>query len=164
MNEDRASQFIEAWGRMGSLWGINPSTARVQALLLSSAESLGLDDISERLRISRGNASMCLKELRNWEVVRLVKKPGDRKDYYVCEPDVWKTLFAIARGRKRRELDPAVAAVREAVAGLSEEDGVVAGRLSEFSELLGTLSGIAGRLLVDEDQARTVLEFLARAK
>jgi DNA-binding transcriptional regulator GbsR (MarR family) len=91
---------------MGSVWGVNTSTARVHALLMASDESLSLDDIASRLQISRGNASMCLKDLRNWGVVRLAKVPGDRRDYYVSEPDVWKMSFAIARERKRRPYAP----------------------------------------------------------
>ncbi len=33
-------KFIEAWGKLGSEWGINRTMAQVHALLLISAEAL----------------------------------------------------------------------------------------------------------------------------
>ena len=160
---DRASQdrFIEAWGQMGSLWGINPSTARVHALLMASGGALGLDDISRRLKISRGNASMSLKELRNWGVVRKVKMPGDRRDYYETEPDVWKMFFAILRERKRREFDPLLEAVRAILSSARGDAGPPEKRFRQMAELLGALDMISARLLSDEAEARSILGFLS---
>jgi DNA-binding transcriptional regulator GbsR (MarR family) len=147
---------------MGSIWGINTSIARVHALLIASEHALSLDDISNRLRISRGNASMCLRELRNWSIARLVKEPGDRQDYYVTEPDVWRMFFAILRERKRREFDPILAMVRETFSQLrAGSGGTVETRLQQMEELLGTLNLLAERFLADEDKARRALSLLS---
>ncbi|HEX9399435.1 MAG TPA: MarR family transcriptional regulator, partial [Anaeromyxobacter sp.] len=107
MAPDTVKSFVEAWGAMGSLWGINRSVARVHALLMASEEPISLEEIAERLQISKGNASMSLRELRTFGVVRQVEAPGDRRDFYVTEPDVWTMFFRILRERKRREFDPA---------------------------------------------------------
>src|SRR3989337_1417877 len=115
-------QFVESWGALGQVWGINTSTARVHALLMVSADPISLDDIAARLGISRGNASMCLKELRSWRVIKLVKEPGDRRDYYISESDATKMFFAIARERKRREFDPLVEVVEATLTKLKTED------------------------------------------
>lgn len=161
MTEQTLEKFIEKWGTMGSVWGINASTARVHALLIASEKPLGLDAISKRLRISRGNASMCLKELRNWGVVRLTKAPGDRRDYYVTESDAWKMFFAIARERRRREFDPLVEVVKETLASLREDAGSnVQSRLKKMEELLSTLKLLSERLLANEETARSVLSLL----
>ena len=66
---DDLERFIESWGSMGVLWGINRSMARIHALIITSDDPVDLDTVSEELNISRGNASMCLKELRNWGVI-----------------------------------------------------------------------------------------------
>ena len=66
------AQFIEAWSGMSSLFGFNVSTARVSALLIGAVEPLSLGAIAEQLGMSRGNASMCLKELRGWGVAQRV--------------------------------------------------------------------------------------------
>jgi DNA-binding transcriptional regulator GbsR (MarR family) len=148
---------------MGSQWGINASTARIHALLMAAEDNLSLDEIATQLNISRGNASMCLKELRNWGVVRLVKLGGDRRDYYVCEPDVWKMFFAIGRERKRRELDPATGAARRI---LEEIDATSAAgqRIHQLAELLTSLSRIADRIFDDPEKARFLISFLSEGK
>jgi len=154
-------KFVETWGTMGSMWGINASTARVHALLIASDDPLSLDEIAKHLKISRGNASMCLKELRNWDVIRLTKQPGDRRDYYVSESDAWKMFFAIIRERKRREFDPLVNVVKETLDSLREGVGSnVQPRLKRMEELLNTLNQISTRLLANEKTAHSVLLLL----
>ncbi|MEE9613652.1 MAG: transcriptional regulator [Thermodesulfobacteriota bacterium] len=155
-------RFVESWGMMGSVWGTNTSMARVHALLIVTEEPLSLDDIAKRLKMSRGNASMCLRELRNWTVVRLMKEPGDRQDYYVTEPDIWKVFVAIVKERKRREFDPVMETVREALPHMKKGSNAgVNARLKQMEEILATLDTIGERFLADEDKARYVLSFLS---
>src|SRR5579862_8835430 len=59
-------RFILEWGRMSSSWGINRTMAQIHALLFVTGESLEVNDIMDRLQISRGNASMNLRELMDW--------------------------------------------------------------------------------------------------
>ena len=160
MKPDAMKRFVEAWGAMGSLWGINRSVARVHALLMASEEPRSLDEIADALGISKGNASMSLRELRNFGVIRQVDAPGDRRDFYVTEPDVWTMFFRILRERKRREFDPALEAVRRLVDDPSAS-GAVKGRLEQMADLLSTLEGVVGRFLQDPDSSRTALAWIA---
>lgn len=157
---DTVAEFVEAWGAMGALWGINRSVARVHALLMATEGPLSLDEIAERLRISKGNASMSLRELRTFGVVRQVETPGDRRDFYVTEPDVWTMFFRILRERKRREFDPAL----EAIHRLLERPGArgeVRGRLEQMADLLTTVEGVVSRFLKDPASSRAALAFVA---
>ena len=160
MARDTVRSFVEAWGAMGSLWGINRSVARVHALLMASEEPVSLDEIAERLQISKGNASMSLRELRTFGVVRQVEVPGDRRDFYVTEPDVWTMFFRILRERKRREFDPALEAIHR-LAGAPGASGAVRGRLEQMAELLTTMDGVASRFLKDPESSRSALAFVA---
>lgn len=163
---EAVDKFIESWGAMGSIWGVNASTARVHALLMTSAEPLSLDDIATRLGISRGNASMCLKELRGWAVIRLIKEPGDRRDYYVSESNVQKMFFAIARERKRREFDPLVEVVETTLQALTEEiagrQDEVKERLKQMEKLLRTLKSAAEHFLANEKLVQVILPLLTK--
>ena len=157
---DTVQQFVEAWGAMGALWGINRSVARVHALLMATEAPLSLDEIAEKLQISKGNASMSLRELRTFGVVRQVEVPGDRRDFYVTEPDVWTMFFRILRERKRREFDPAL----EAIHRLLEQPGAkgqVLGRLKQMSELLTTVEGVVNRFLKDPASSKAALAFVS---
>ena len=157
---DTVQQFVEAWGAMGALWGVNRSVARVHALLMATVGHLSLEEISERLQISKGNASMSLRELRTFGVVRQVEVPGDRRDFYVTEPDVWTMFFRIMKERKRREFDPALDAIHQLLEQPSAK-GEVLGRLKQMSDLLTTVESLANRFLKDPASSRAALSFVA---
>ncbi len=157
---DTVQQFVEAWGAMGALWGINRSVARVHALLMATEGHLSLEEIAERLQMSKGNASMSLRELRTFGVVRQVEVPGDRRDFYVTEPDVWTMFFRILKERKRREFDPALDAIHQLLEQPSAR-GAVLGRLEQMSELLATVEGVVNRFLKDPASSRAALSFVA---
>lgn len=113
-------QFILEWGRMSSSWGINRTMAQIHALLFVTGVPLEVNEIMDRLQISRGNASMNLRELMDWGVVRRFRQPGDRKDTYISETDPFLTLVRIVKERKRREIDPTTDAIREVLAKLPD--------------------------------------------
>ncbi|HUV35333.1 MAG TPA: ArsR family transcriptional regulator [Patescibacteria group bacterium] len=158
-------QFIESWGSMGVLWGINRSMARIHAFILLSDEPIDLDTVATELSISRGNASMSLKELRNWGIIKRVHLSGDRRDFYVTEPDVWNMLFKIGIERKKREFDPALGALRHL---LSETDAdtnrEVHGRLTELQRTLAAMDRIMDKFLKNEKISKAMLEFLGSKK
>lgn len=161
MSDKALEKFVESWGMMGTIWGVNNSVARVHALMIASEEPLSLDDIAAELKISRGNANMCLRELRNWGVIRLVKIPGDRHDYYVTEEDIWKISFAIARERKRREFDPALRVVSETLLDVRKgSSATVERRLKEMKSFLSTVDMISERLFNNERLARKAVALL----
>lgn len=115
-------QFILEWGRMSSSWGINRTMAQIHALLFVSGVPLDVNEIMDRLQISRGNASMNLRELMDWGIVRRFRRPGDRKDTYLSETDPYQMFVRVVKERKRREIDPTAEAIREVLQKLPESD------------------------------------------
>src|SRR5436305_6931209 len=113
--------FVGLWRRMGSLWGISPTMAEIHGLLYITGAALSMDDIMERLKISRGNVSMNLSKLVEWGLVRRVHKRGDRRDYYESLSDVWEMFTLVAAQRKRREIDPILNTLRTCHESLSPE-------------------------------------------
>jgi DNA-binding transcriptional regulator GbsR (MarR family) len=103
---DAKQQFIHSWGVLGTQWGINRTMAQVHSLLLVASKPLSTDDIMEDLSISRGNANMNIRELMDWNLIDKVIVPGDRKEYFSAEKDIWKVATRIMYQRKKRELDP----------------------------------------------------------
>jgi DNA-binding transcriptional regulator GbsR (MarR family) len=161
MDTAALSDFVESWGSMGALWGINRSMARIHALLLATKEPLGLEEVTRQLGISRGNASMCLKELRHWGVIRRVHLTGERRDFYIAEEDIWSMLFRIAAERKKREFDPALTALRKVLDSTGEDDTLVRSRLGELEEILRAFDRILERFLASEAATRGMLKFLS---
>ncbi len=114
--------FVLEWGRMSSSWGINRTMAQIHALLFVTGRPLEVNEIMDRLQISRGNASMNLRELMDWGIVRRFRQPGDRKDTYISETDPYQMFLRVVRERKRREIDPTADAIREVIGKLPESD------------------------------------------
>lgn len=106
-------KFIEAWGKLGSEWGINRTMAQVHALLLISPEALTTEDIMQELNISRGNANMTLRDLIGWGLVEKQHRPGERKEYFFADKDSWNIARQVAQERKKRELDPIIKLLNE---------------------------------------------------
>ncbi|HEV8273849.1 MAG TPA: MarR family transcriptional regulator [Chitinophagaceae bacterium] len=104
--QEAKQQFISSWGAFGTHWGINRTMAQIHALLLISPDPLTQDDIMEDLNISRGNTNMNIRELINWGLVERVILPGERKEYFTAEKDIWKVVKQIVKERKKRELEP----------------------------------------------------------
>ena len=101
-------KFIEAWGKLGSEWGINRTMAQVHALLLITPEALTTEEIMEQLSISRGNANMTVRDLISWGLVEKQLRQGERKEYFYADKDSWNIARQVAKERRKRELDPII--------------------------------------------------------
>lgn len=117
--DEGKNKFIQAWGALGSTWGINRTMAQVHALLLVSAYPLSADSIMQALNISRGNANMNLRALIDWGLVMKEHKAGDRREYFYAEQDIWKAARLIIANRKKRELEP----ISEVLHGIAHIEG-----------------------------------------
>jgi DNA-binding transcriptional regulator GbsR (MarR family) len=93
--------------------------AQIHALLLVSPDNLSADEVMEQLSISRGNANMNLRELMDWGLVQKVIVPGERKEFFSAEKDIWKVARQIVKERKKRELDLMIPVLKE----LSDVEG-----------------------------------------
>ncbi len=108
-------RFVLHFGEMGSRWGINRTVGQIYALLYVSAKPLNADDVGEALGFSRSNVSMGLKELQSWNLVRLMHQPGDRREYFQAPEDVWAIFRTLATERRKREIDPTLSMLRDAL-------------------------------------------------
>jgi DNA-binding transcriptional regulator GbsR (MarR family) len=111
--EEGKEKFIQSWGVIGSNWGINRTMAQIHALLLIAPESLSAESVMEDLQISRGNANMNLRELIDWGLVYKELKPGERKEYFRAEKDMWDVVKKIIVRRKKKELEPMLKVLNE---------------------------------------------------
>jgi len=87
---------------------------------LASKRPLPADEIAATLGIARSNVSNSLRELQNWGIIRVVHLMGDRRDHFESMKDVWGLFQTIMDERKRRELDPTLAVLKECVAAAKQ--------------------------------------------
>ncbi|MEZ4897861.1 MAG: ArsR family transcriptional regulator [Saprospiraceae bacterium] len=143
--------FVMRWGLLGTEWGINRTMAQIHAILLISPKPLCTEDLMQELQISRGNTSMNLKALLDWEIIHKTHIKGDRKEYYVAEKDIWTILRQVIKQRKRKELDPMVAILQDVV----QVQGVCE-KSSEFCRMVQELRQFS-------DKADVVLDHLVES-
>lgn len=166
--EDR---FVELWNNMATLWGVSPTMARIHGLLYITGAALSMDDIMQRLEISRGNVSMNLSKLVEWGLVRRIHKRRDRKEYFESLSDVWEMFTLVANQRKRREIDPILNTLRrcrdeltpETLGARAAEEGPRS-RLERINNLLKFLTmvdGLAQRFFESHRGLRAAIELLA---
>jgi DNA-binding transcriptional regulator GbsR (MarR family) len=108
-------KFVDCWGEMGSKWGVNRTVAQAHAVFYLSPDPLSADDIAATLSCSKSNVSTCLRELEGWGLVRTVHLRGKRRQYYEAIKEPWEMFRLILDERKRREIDPTVAVLRECI-------------------------------------------------
>ena len=129
-------KFVLHWGEMGARWGISRTVAQIHALLFLSPRPLTAEEIADTLSVARSNVSTSLRELQAWGLVRVVHILGDRRDHFQALKDVWEMFQLILDGRKRREVDPTLAVLRECV-GQGPSASIDAESRERLMELLG---------------------------
>jgi DNA-binding transcriptional regulator GbsR (MarR family) len=134
-------QFIAHFGEMGSRWGINRTVGQIYALIFVAPQPLNADDIAAALEFSRSNVSMGLKELQAWRLVRLRHLPGDRREYFEAPADVWEIFRVLAEERRRREIEPTLSMLRNALleSPSSAAERHAQARMKEMHELIDRL-------------------------
>jgi DNA-binding transcriptional regulator GbsR (MarR family) len=130
--------FVLHFGEMGSKWGINRTVGQIYALLYVSDKPLNADEIAEALAFSRSNVSMGLKELEGWRIVKLQHLPNDRREYFSAPEDVWSIFKTLADERRKREIEPTLSMLRDAiiVTPQSDEDRFAQQRMRAMHDLI----------------------------
>ncbi|MEO1517305.1 MAG: transcriptional regulator [Bacteroidota bacterium] len=139
--------------------------AQIHALLLMSSQALSADDIMTELNISRGNANMNIRALIDWRLVHKVLKPGERKEFFVAEKDMWEVVRNIIAERKKKELEPMIRALNElsAVEG-TDEDSRAFSEVVKDIKLFSTKADSALERLIRSDSSWFVGTFLKMIK
>lgn len=130
--------LILHFGEMGSRWGLNRTLGQMYALIVLTEPPLNADQISETLQISRSNVSMGLKELKSWNLIKLQHIQGDRKEYFSAPSDVWEIARTLVIERRKRELDPTLTTLRDALLQepSSNTDSYAQQRVKEMHDLM----------------------------
>jgi DNA-binding transcriptional regulator GbsR (MarR family) len=129
-------KFILHWGEMGAKWGINRTVAQIHALLYLSDKPLNAEEIATTLGVARSNVSNSLRELQGWGVVKITHILGDRRDHFASMKDVWEMFRIIVDERKKREADPVLHMLREAVAEAKKPGAADAHTRERLAEML----------------------------
>lgn len=102
--EQAQNKFLENIGKLCESFGLNGFLAQLYAVLYLSNKPLSLDDLKDKLGVSKGNVSINIRVLEQWGAVRNVWVKGSRKDYYEAEVDIKKVVTSRAQVFARNRL------------------------------------------------------------
>ena len=160
-------KFVLHWGEMGARWGINRTVAQIHALLYLSPKPLNAEDIADALAVARSNVSNSLRELINWNLVRVTHSLGDRRDHFETARDPWELFRTIVRERKAREFQPTIGELRRCLddPGFARLDAAAQARLTETLALMESLSAWSEEMLALETKTlKKILRLGARVR
>lgn len=151
--------FIEGMGSIGEFWGIGKAMGQIWATLYLTPDPMTMDDLVHAVRITKGHASTNLRSLLRLGLVSRSSRPGDRKDYYTPQSDLWAFARSVLRERQKQEFDQALASTSRATALLESEKTNVASaeyrflkqRLEAVRDFHGTIDRAVNALLMLED-------------
>ncbi len=95
MNQELHSlrrRFIETAGHFTQSLGAGRVLGQIFAHIYFSRDPQSLDDLTRKLGISKGSASMAVRQLDQWGALRRVWIKGDRKDYYVATDEFGRII------------------------------------------------------------------------
>lgn len=147
--------MIDGLSQLATYFGFGKVTGQIYGALLMSSSPQCLDDLVERLAISKANVSMNMRTLENMGMVRQVWVRGatGRRKYYEAETDFWQIVSNILKGREMRDIDRALSILEDSLSrlktihdSLDPEDQVMAKvysdrihqmkRLFEFAQII----------------------------
>lgn len=138
--------FIEGAGQVSAalLGMINKVGGQIYALLYLSEEPLSLDDVSEKLCVSKSNVSINIRLLEDYDLVRKVWVKGSRKDFYAAERAYPKKIIKDFLENIRRTLKDALTTIERSRSKVAQVKLAIKDKESESADfMLDQLNRIA---------------------
>jgi len=156
--------FVQGMGGIGEFWGIGRAMGQIWTTLYLNPEPMTMDDLVVAVGITKGHASTNLRALLRRGLVKKSFRPGDRKDYYSPQADLWAFARSVLRERQKQEFDQALASTSRALQVLdtakagtpSDEYRFLKGRLEAIRDFHGTIDRAVNALLRLEDLHQAV--------
>lgn len=137
--------------------GLSRPAGQCFAAIWQASDAPCADDLSAVLGLSRSNVSTALKDLRSWGLISVLRRAGDRREYFTAPADPWEVLRVILAGRHRRSLAPIVDRLLavEADAGDARIAALndAASRIGNWMSLLAKLDARTLSMYVDKGPA-----------
>jgi DNA-binding transcriptional regulator GbsR (MarR family) len=107
--------MLEGLSQLADYFGFSRVMGQLYGTLLMNEGALSLDDLMERLSISKASVSMNMRSLELLGMVRQVwvRGSGGRRKYYEAETDFWKIITNVISGREMRDVERAIQVMEE---------------------------------------------------
>jgi DNA-binding transcriptional regulator GbsR (MarR family) len=107
------TSIMEGMGQLASYFGFSKMMGQLFGTLMLSPEPLCLDDLMDRLSISKASVSTHMRTLEHMGIVREAWVKDDRRKFYRAEGDFWRILTNILSSRELRDVNQALRVLDE---------------------------------------------------
>ncbi len=129
-----AQEVIATFAEQNSVFGLNTLMGRILGLLYISEEAQSLDDMADKLDMSKGPISQVCRRLKDNNLIEKVWVPGDRKDYYKPVNNLFGRLFANQNDRMEQNIRTAERLFQKANKQIDHQADYIADRMHEMKE------------------------------
>lgn len=154
---DSVQSFVERMGLMMEAEGLPRIAGRIFGFLLVHEGAYSLDELAERLQVSKASVSTNARLLEHHGMLERTSAPGDRRDFYQVGPDAWERMLRVGQ-RKWEQLRMLFT---EAEASLPEEMEVGRARLIQAEQFHLLLIDEVDRMLERWRRRREEMELAA---
>lgn len=155
--EDIRNDLIHVIGEKAEKFGFSRIAGQLEGLLLFTNQPMSLDEMAERLEVSKGSVSTNIRLLERWKVVRKVYHKGARKNFYEIRGNIWDIETEIMSTIVKDEIERVKSLMSNcetdlnAVHGTTEEENeeiaFLKQRFSEINEYIESAEHILNLLL-----------------
>jgi DNA-binding transcriptional regulator GbsR (MarR family) len=137
--------FLDRINQICNKFGLNNIMAQLYAILYLSNKPLSLDDMVERLKISKGSVSINIRAVERYGAVRRVWVKGSRRDHYEAEADIAKVIMdrikSMAQSRLS-EVNDMISFSYHALNSVNSSDNEEKGAIEIFRQRLDKLKDL----------------------
>jgi len=158
--------LIEALGKQSAFWGLGKTAGEMYAVLYFNDGPLSLEQIADKLQVTKGNISIAIRQLEQLGMVKRSQQKGDRRVFFTAETDFWKITHSVLWLRHKPEFEQTFALVKQSVqlaesATSSKEKEVITKRLQSLQEFYCLLDGVVEKALaMKPNQLKTMFGIL----
>lgn len=151
--------FVEKVNQVCGKFGLNNVMAQLYAILYINARPMSLNEMVERLNVSKGSVSVNIRALERYGAVRRMWVKGSRKDYYEAESDISKVIIERVKSMASRTLSE----IEEMLDAASPSLNSIAGCSASEKESIGIFKARIEKLRAFYNDAKTMLELFKTA-
>lgn len=133
-------RLVAYFGELGPRWGLAAGTCRVHAVLYLAGAAMREADIAATLDLSDEQAYAALADLAQWRMAT-----ASEEGRWSAKGEPWDLLFTAMEERRKREIDPALALLRQCQAEMAADGStptIAAERTSKLLRLVEDLAAI----------------------
>jgi DNA-binding transcriptional regulator GbsR (MarR family) len=118
-------KFINGIARVTELMGLSDATGRIYGFLYMSPLPVSLDDICERLSLTKGTVSLYLRQMEDKNLIKRTWVGNTRKKFYEVRTDLWEVMVENFQQKFKKRFDVTLATVDDSMRLIEESLGEV---------------------------------------